>query len=54
MRVRARATRARLSAASLDLTLERGDELRTEISCKYTRASLSALLPPPRCASTPG
>jgi L-histidine Nalpha-methyltransferase len=46
MRVRAtRATRAAMGSAGLDLTLERGDELRTEISCKYTRASLSALLP---------
>ena len=44
MRVRAlRSTRA--AGAGLDLTLERGDEIRTEISCKYTRASLSALLP---------
>ena len=45
MRVRAlRATRAAI--AGLDLVFERGDELRTEISCKYTRASLEALLPP--------
>jgi L-histidine Nalpha-methyltransferase len=46
MRVRAlRSTRASLGGAGLDLTLERGDEVRTEISCKYTRASLTALLP---------
>jgi L-histidine N-alpha-methyltransferase len=45
MRVRAlRATRA--GGAGLALTLARGDEIRTEISCKYTRASLGALLPP--------
>jgi L-histidine N-alpha-methyltransferase len=44
MRVRAqRPTRAAI--AGLDLVFERGDELRTEISCKYTRASLEALLP---------
>jgi L-histidine N-alpha-methyltransferase len=46
MRVRAlRATRASIPGVGLDLTLERGDELRTEISCKFTRASLEARLP---------
>jgi L-histidine N-alpha-methyltransferase len=45
MRLRARrGTRARLAAAGLELTLARGDELRTEISCKFTRASLEARL----------
>ena len=41
MRVRARrTTRAALPACGLDLTLAKGDEIRTEISCKFTRASL--------------
>jgi L-histidine Nalpha-methyltransferase len=45
MRVRARATtRAMVPAAGLDLTLVRGDEIRTEISCKFTRQSLEAQL----------
>jgi L-histidine N-alpha-methyltransferase len=45
MRVRAtRATRAALPPCALDLTLARGDEIRTEISCKFTRASLEARL----------
>jgi L-histidine N-alpha-methyltransferase len=46
MRLRAlRACRASIPGAGLDLTFERGDELRTEISCKFTRASLEAQLP---------
>ena len=45
MRLRAtRGTRAALPPCGLDLTLERGDEIRTEISCKFTRASLEARL----------
>jgi L-histidine Nalpha-methyltransferase len=35
----------RIPAARLDLALEVGEEIRTEISCKYTRASFEALLP---------
>ena len=46
MRLRAiRPTRVRLRAAGIERTFETGDEIRTEISCKYTRASLAALLP---------
>lgn len=46
MRLRARRDcRVRVPAAGLDLRFRRGDEVRTEISCKYTRASLEALLP---------
>jgi L-histidine N-alpha-methyltransferase len=46
MRLRAvRPTRVRVRAAGIDRTFEAGDEIRTEISCKYTRASLTALLP---------
>ena len=46
MRLRAlRPTRVRVRAAGIDRTFEAGDEIRTEISCKYTRASLGALLP---------
>jgi L-histidine N-alpha-methyltransferase len=45
MRLRARRpTRARLPAAALDFTFDRGDEIRTEISCKFTRESLEAQL----------
>jgi L-histidine N-alpha-methyltransferase len=40
-----RPTRVRVRAAGIDRTFEAGDEIRTEISCKYTRASLTALLP---------
>jgi len=40
MRLRAkRPVRARIAAADLDVRLEAGDEIRTEISCKYTRRS---------------
>ena len=47
MRLRAvRTTRARIPPASLDLTFVRGDEIRTEISCKFTRASLEQRLGP--------
>jgi L-histidine N-alpha-methyltransferase len=46
MRLRAlRPTRVRVREAGIDRTFEAGDEIRTEISCKYTRASLTALLP---------
>jgi len=45
MRLRAsRLQRVRIPAARLDLAFEAGDEIRTEISCKYTRASFAALL----------
>jgi L-histidine N-alpha-methyltransferase len=45
MRLRAlRPTRVRVRAAGVERTFEAGDEIRTEISCKYTRASLAALL----------
>jgi len=46
MRLRAlRPTRVRLRGAGIERSFEAGDEIRTEISCKYTRASLEALLP---------
>ena len=46
MRLRAsRPQRVRIPAASLDLILETGEEIRTEISCKYTRSSFESLLP---------
>jgi L-histidine N-alpha-methyltransferase len=46
MRLRAvRPTRVRVRGAGIDRTFEAGDEIRTEISCKYTRPSLTALLP---------
>ena len=45
MRVRARrATRARVPAAQLEMTLDAGDFIRTELSCKFTRASLERQL----------
>ena len=45
MRLRARERqRVRIPAAGLDLRLDAGDEIRTEISCKYTRESLEELL----------
>jgi L-histidine Nalpha-methyltransferase len=45
MRLRARRpVRARVPAAGLTLVLEAGDEIRTELSCKYTRESFSARL----------
>jgi L-histidine N-alpha-methyltransferase len=45
MRLRAlRPTQARIPRAGLSLRLARGDEIRTEISCKYTRESLQAKL----------
>jgi L-histidine Nalpha-methyltransferase len=37
--------RVRIPAAHLDLAFEAGEEIRTEISCKYTRASFAAHLP---------
>jgi L-histidine N-alpha-methyltransferase len=43
MRLRARRRlRARVPAAGVTLELAKGDEIRTEISCKYTRESLLA------------
>jgi L-histidine N-alpha-methyltransferase len=49
MRLRAlRPTRVRIPAAGLDVEFAPGEEIRTELSCKYTRASLEA-----RLAGTP-
>jgi L-histidine N-alpha-methyltransferase len=46
MRLRAtRASRVRIPGAGLELCFDSGDEIRTEISCKYTRASFAARLP---------
>lgn len=46
MRLRAaRDMRVRVRGAGLELALSRGDEIRTELSCKYTRASFEARLP---------
>jgi L-histidine Nalpha-methyltransferase len=46
MRLRAlRPMRVNLRRAGVERAFAAGDEIRTEISCKYTRASLSALLP---------
>jgi L-histidine Nalpha-methyltransferase len=46
MRLRAlRKQTAHVRAIGVTLELQEGDEIRTEISCKYTRASLEALLP---------
>jgi L-histidine N-alpha-methyltransferase len=45
MRLRAtRPVRVRVPAADVVLDLPRGGEIRTEVSCKYTRASFAALL----------
>jgi L-histidine N-alpha-methyltransferase len=45
MRLRARRpVRARVPAAGLTVTLRAGDEIRTELSCKYTRESFAARL----------
>ena len=45
MRLRAsRAQRVRVPGAGLDLAFAPGDEIRTEISCKYTRESFETLL----------
>lgn len=45
MRLRAhRACRVQVPAAAVELNLRAGDEIRTEISCKYTRPTLEALL----------
>jgi L-histidine N-alpha-methyltransferase len=45
MRLRARrALTARIPAARVTLELQAGDEIRTELSCKYTRESLTARL----------
>jgi L-histidine N-alpha-methyltransferase len=46
MRLRARRPLdVRIKKAGLQLHYETGDEIRTEISCKYTRPSFEALLP---------
>ncbi len=46
MRLRsARPQRVRVPAAGLDLAFAAGEEIRTEISCKYTRTSFDSLLP---------
>jgi L-histidine Nalpha-methyltransferase len=46
MRLRAlRPSIVSIPAADVALRFARGDEIRTEISCKYTRETLSALLP---------
>jgi L-histidine N-alpha-methyltransferase len=46
MRLRARrGQRVRIPGAGLDLRFGPGDEIRTEISCKYSRESLEAKLP---------
>jgi L-histidine N-alpha-methyltransferase len=46
MRLRAvRPCRVRVPPAWLDLRFAAGEEIRTELSCKYTCASFSALLP---------
>ena len=46
MRLRAiRDVKVSIPGASLALSYRRGDEIRTELSCKYTRQSLAALLP---------
>jgi L-histidine N-alpha-methyltransferase len=45
--IRLRATRAcwvEVPAAELELSYQVGDEIRTEVSCKYTRSSLERLL----------
>jgi L-histidine N-alpha-methyltransferase len=45
--MRLRATRdmqASIPGAALDVAFRRGDEVRTELSCKYTRPSLEAML----------
>ena len=45
MRLRARHDqRVRVPGANVELTLRRGQEIRTELSCKYTRDSFSARL----------
>jgi L-histidine N-alpha-methyltransferase len=46
--MRLRATRdmeVSVAAAGLEVAFRKGDEIRTELSCKYTRDSLEALLP---------
>jgi L-histidine N-alpha-methyltransferase len=46
MRLRARrGVSVRIPAADLTLRLHEGDEIRTELSCKYTRESFAARLP---------
>jgi L-histidine N-alpha-methyltransferase len=51
MRLRAlRPTRVRIRGAGIERAFEAGDEIRTEISCKYTRRSFEGLLPGTRLA----
>jgi L-histidine N-alpha-methyltransferase len=46
MRLRARRPmRVRVPAADLDLRFRAGDEIRTELSCKYSRESFARMLP---------
>jgi L-histidine N-alpha-methyltransferase len=46
MRLRARrAVRAGVPGAGVEIALAAGEEIRTELSCKYTRESLSSRLP---------
>ena len=46
MRLRARrAVRASVPGAGVEIALAAGEEIRTELSCKYTRESLSSRLP---------
>lgn len=46
MRLRAvRPSHVNIPAAGVSVSFREGDEIRTEISCKYTRASLEKLLP---------
>ena len=46
MRLRARrAVRARVPGAGVEIALAAGEEIRTELSCKYTRDSFSSRLP---------
>ena len=45
MRLAARVrTRVRIPGARLELRLRAGEEIRTEISCKYTRETFAGLL----------
>ena len=45
MRLRARrACRVQVPAAAIELSFRAGDEIRTEISCKYTRRTLEMVL----------
>jgi L-histidine Nalpha-methyltransferase len=51
MRLRARGSAfVRIPRAAVELALRAGSEIRTEISCKYTRARLEAMAPGTRLA----